>query len=525
MPRLPLAPPLMPDEALSSWVARIAARYDLYPDVLVRHLLANTADTAGMVQRLDHQAVPPLEAALVEATGQPADSFAEHRFTRLMTSPPAAWPRIKPAWCPLCAIRDVAAFGEVYSRGAWQLGGVLWCAEHKCLLIAECPRCFHQVDYQPINGRLRLWCWNCETGADTALKPNRIPFWPYGTPQQRRSCVAVTLSDEAPALLLRVQTDILGMLAGKPPRGPWSRSLKWGRVFEVLRRLVFAMLGPLWERTYQVSPIQRTNSGRWSLSETWTPGSLPPEIAAPALLAAVTFLAAESGTRLAGLTWNRQLLIAGEDEAITAETLLWHLDTFNTGLVRDLFAPRRSRPFALLLAAIDADRRGRGPAREATRRRAGLGGAQRREREAGQRRSLTGEMLQSQRALPLPPRNPANRFSFGRLIEDFAPPPAPRKPRETWQEAVAVYVVCGWEPRNGDILAPQGDWIPDLLRNRYIRLWIFRHRHRGANYLITTLADAIDTARDLNRDIVLPEVSAEPIVSPPPVKPAVGFPD
>jgi hypothetical protein len=436
-----------------------------------------------------------------------------------MTCPPVTWPRIKPAWCPLCVVRDVAAFGEVYSRGAWQLGGVLWCVEHKCLLIAECPRCFHQAGYQPINGRLRIWCRNCEAGADTALEPNRIPFWPFGTPQQRRSCMAVTLSAEAPALLLRVQTDILGMLAGDPPKGPWSRCLRWGRVFEVLRRLVFVMLGPLWEETHQVSPIQRTNSGRWSLSETWTPGSLPPEIAAPALLAAVTFLAAESGMRLAGITWNRQLLIAGEDDSIKAETLLWHLDNFNARLVRDLFSPRRSQPFALLLAALHADRDGLGSTREATRRRTGLGGAQRREREARQPRLRISEMPPGQREPPRPGINPARRFSFRRLIEDFPAPRLPSQPPETVQATVAVLIVLGWSPRDGDILAPQGDWLPELLLNRYVRLWIFRHRHREANHLINILAGAIGTARDAGRDIVLPELSEGPIVPAPPVKP------
>jgi hypothetical protein len=502
----------MPDEALSSWVARIAARYDLFADQLVRHLLANTADATEMIRRLDYQTVAPLETALAEAAGQPAAGFARHRLTDLTTRSGTVWPRTRPAWCPLCVIDDVAAFGEVYSRAAWGFGGMLICARHQCLLISDCPRCSHQAGYQPINGRLRIWCRTCETGADTVLKPNRIPFWPYGTPQQHRCCVAVTLSGEAPSLLLRVQTDILDMLSGNPPGGPWSRCLKWARIFEVLRRLVFVMLGPLWEWDYQASPAQRANDGRWSLSETWSPGSLPPEIAAPALLAAVTFLAAESGTRLAGITWSRQLLIAGEDESIEAETLLWHLDRFNTRLVQDLFSPLRSRPFALLLAALHADRQGLGSAHEETRRRTGLGGALRREREANQRRLPGSEMVQRRREEPSQLYYPANRFSLSRLIEGFPPAPSPPKPRETWQEAVAVYVVLGWGPQNGDIEAPQGARVPELLRSRYIRLWIFRHRHWPAKQLIAMLAEAVDIARDRNRDIVLPELSAEPIV-------------
>ena len=60
--------------------------------------------------------------------------------------------------------------------------------------------------------------------------------------------------------------------------------------------------------------------------------------------------------------------------------------------------------------------------------------------------------------------------------------------------------------------------VADLLLNRYIRLWIYRYRHLTAERLITTLAIAVDTARDRQRDIVLPELSVEPIVPAPPVK-------
>ena len=377
MPRLPLAPPLLPDEALSSWLARIAARYDLHAHALVRHLLTDAADAATMVRCLDYQMIAPLEAALAAASGQPVAGFAGHRLTGPIDHSTMMWPRTKAAWCPICVVQDVAEFGEAYGRAAWSLGGVLLCTRHQCLLIAECPRCFHQAGYQPMNGRLRIWCWHCEAGADTALKRDRIPFWPYGTPQQRRSCVSVTLSSEARPLLLRAQTDILAILAGDRPRGPWSRSLPRARVIDVLRRLVFVMLGPLWEGegTHQAAPAQIAADGRWLLSETWTPGSLPPQVAAPALLAAVAVLAAESGTRLAGITWNRQLLAVGEDDAITAETLLWHLDGFNAGLVQHLFTAPFTRPFAMLLTALRADCNGLGTTREATRRKIGIGGA------------------------------------------------------------------------------------------------------------------------------------------------------
>ena len=114
---------------------------------------------------------------------------------------------------------------------------------------------------------------------DTALAPSQVAFWPHGNPQQRRSCTAVSLSSKARPLLFRVQTDLIGMLAGARPRGPWARSLPVSRVFDVLRKLAFVMLGPLWEDTHQAVPVSRTAGGRWMLPEDWTPGSLPPEVA------------------------------------------------------------------------------------------------------------------------------------------------------------------------------------------------------------------------------------------------------
>ena len=76
MARLPLAPPPLPDEALSSWIARIAARYDLSADALVRHLLPKEQSVAGMTRWIDNRSLPRLEAALAEAAGLPEMAFA-----------------------------------------------------------------------------------------------------------------------------------------------------------------------------------------------------------------------------------------------------------------------------------------------------------------------------------------------------------------------------------------------------------------------------------------------------------------
>lgn len=47
-----------------------------------------------------------------------------------------------------------------------------------------------------------------------------------------------------------------------------------------------------------------------------------------------------------------------------------------------------------------------------------------------------------------------------------------------------------------------------LLGDRYIRLWLTRHKHHGAPWLISTLVEALETARSHKRGVVLPELPA-----------------
>lgn len=314
MPRLPLAPPLLPDEALSSWIARIAARYDVSAGCLVGHLLPQDPSRGvpiwgGTAHGIDARPDPPLEAILAGATGQSEKDLATHRFPGLAANRKGAWLRDTPAWCPICACEDVAARGEVYARQSWGVGAYLICASHGCLLVCECPRCFSRASYQPVQGRLRLWCDRCASAADTALEPRLIPFWPFGAPQQRRRCRPVSLADDARPVLLRVQRTQLSALTGKPVRAPWTRQLKATEVTETLRRLCFIMLGPLWEDAGRPPLVRDGDDNNDRLPDDWTPGSLPAFIAAPALLAAVSFLAAESGRPLAGMTWNQRVLL------------------------------------------------------------------------------------------------------------------------------------------------------------------------------------------------------------------------
>lgn len=339
MPRFPLAPPLLPDEALSSWVARIAARYDLSATALARHWLPSEPGVGGMARWIDDRPCPRLEAALAEAAGQPGMDFAARRFPGVAAHPEVAWPRQQPAWCPICLFEDVAARGEAHARRSWGTGALLLCAIHGCLLVSECPRCLGTISYQPVNGRQRLWCVRCEDVADNVLEPSRVPFWPFGLPQQHRRCRTVSLTDQARRLLLHLQRTRLSALLGQHVRAPWTRRLKRHGVAETLRRLCFVMLGPLWEDADRPPLVHLPGGHTWRLPDDWTPGLLPPFIAAPALLASVTFLAAENGKMLGGVTWNRQALLDGERAEINAETLPWHLSAAGAMVALKLEGP------------------------------------------------------------------------------------------------------------------------------------------------------------------------------------------
>ena len=426
-------------------------------------------------------------------------------------NPQAAWPRKRPAWCPVCVSHDIASHGEVSARREWGFGGIVMCPSHKCLLIADCPSCLQRPGYRPVAGRLRIWCTHCVSFADNVLATNEIPFWPYGTPQQRQACVTVTFSNEAAPLLLRIQSDLLAMLAGARPRSSWARALKRAQAGEVLRKLSFVMLGPLWEDAYRPPMVRDATNKAAAPPGDWSPGSLSPEVAAPALLASVTFLASESGTRLDGITWNRELLLDGEGEKIAAD-LAWHLSRSNAALVEAFFAKPLVRPFARLLAVLRADRRGIGSAREAARRRAGVGGARRRQARQAKIRSREDEAAwEKRRAWELLYR-PKERFDISRLTGDLParPPPADDSSLEA---TLAVFAILGakddrFHPwvQPVDMMARD---VTRLLRSRYIWFWVRRHSAFGANILIALLTDAADAARAENRDILLPELSED----------------
>ncbi len=495
MQRLPVAPPPRQDEALSSWIARVAARYDVSPYDLIRHLIPAEAGYADLYRLIDSRAAGPLETALAEVTGQSKAEFAGRRLAGLTGDPGAAWLRRMPAWCPVCVAQDVVESGEVHFRREWRFGGYLICPKHGRLLSTACPRCLLPAICRPVDGRLRLWCPRCSACVDTMAELGAISRWPPRSQLPTWRCRTVSVSAAARPLLLRVQADLLALLAGKRPRAAWTRALKRDRALAIVRDFSFVMLGPLGEA--QLRAVSRRNGKpiEGPPPEDWHPGALPPEIAAPAILACATFLAHESGAGSSAVRWDRRMLSNGEGTRLDAETLLWHLTSREGETLRDMFARPLVTPFSSLLAALQADQEYVAAGHEASRRRWKMRGRLQKTSAGATAPGTSGVGW-----APSLPRCALNRSNAATPVSS-----EPKQHSARAEAASAVHMAYHTDP--ADDARGLARFEGTLFANRYIHYWLLRHRHLPPERLIDILAGAVKTARARERGVVLPEIA------------------
>ncbi|MBW4092375.1 MAG: hypothetical protein HIU82_14900 [Proteobacteria bacterium] len=215
---LPLAPRPYAGEALSSWVRRIAARYDIRADDLLTHVLDWRRSTVGAASRLDYQADPELEAALA-AAARVAPATISHLRAAGGVGSSACWQRTIVAWCPECIRTDLAQRGEVYERAIWRLGCCVVCPEHKVQLEDTCRRCSFddRCHFECADGLLRLVCNSCTRPVDPARRPKR-GWWDDGRAGAFGACASPLLT----RLVGTLQTDLQAALAGSRPRRAWG---------------------------------------------------------------------------------------------------------------------------------------------------------------------------------------------------------------------------------------------------------------------------------------------------------------
>jgi len=166
--RLPVAPRPFSDELLSSWVARVAARYGLEVPELVSYLIGRGNSLPALRQIND--ITPDPELLKIWSRGCRIDParlerlssiFRHHNRSREWVS---ARIRGGMSVCLACFDTDVAAGRDAYIRADWKLVEWVVCPVHKEILRDRCPECgaHLRASFRLRTGLLRVFCAKCE---------------------------------------------------------------------------------------------------------------------------------------------------------------------------------------------------------------------------------------------------------------------------------------------------------------------------------------------------------------------------
>jgi len=162
---LPVAPRPFCDELLSSWVARVAARYGAEPIELMVYLAGQGGRDAGARQVDD--VAPEMELLSLWAKACRIDPERLRRRSLASRYPdrPQDWflTETVPV-CLACFDADVAAGRDAYLRGHWRLAEQVVCQSHRTMLLDRCPACRGglRLTFRMLNGLLRPFCRKCD---------------------------------------------------------------------------------------------------------------------------------------------------------------------------------------------------------------------------------------------------------------------------------------------------------------------------------------------------------------------------
>lgn len=163
--RLPVAPRPFQDELLSSWMARVAARYGAEPLRLMVYLAGQGGRGAGARQVDD--VAPEMELLRLWAKACRIDPERLRRRSLASRYPdrPRDWLLTETVpVCLACFDADVAAGRDAHLRVNWRLAEQVVCPAHRAMLLDRCPGCRGRLrlSLRMLNGLLRSFCRKCD---------------------------------------------------------------------------------------------------------------------------------------------------------------------------------------------------------------------------------------------------------------------------------------------------------------------------------------------------------------------------
>ncbi|ALJ39354.1 MULTISPECIES: TniQ family protein [Azospirillum] len=234
---LPLAPRPMEDELLSSWLSRVACRYDLDGGALRGLLTTPGGDAEGMasLHGLDYRPAREEITALAVAARLPVERLSALALARAHPTWPRHWfawdwgaldptngteryaDALAPGWCELCLSEDRATGRHAYLRRHWAHAAVGFCHRHRLPLRHLCPFCgtASLLQFVPSDGGTRLYCGDCGRPLDE-----------YATASPKDAATARPLDDDHPIhhawdVVMAFETDLCRALDCRIPTSRW----------------------------------------------------------------------------------------------------------------------------------------------------------------------------------------------------------------------------------------------------------------------------------------------------------------
>src|SRR5271165_1756243 len=226
---LPIAPPPIAGELISSWLLRVAFANGLTLAQLVQGIEARFPEVPLRGAFIDHQLSASARSALAKFLRVTEKNVKALELNQQFPILPIEWilrsidwdfgspdrfveGRARYAFCPLCIQEMSRRTQTVWIRSEWALVFQTHCNRHRIPLVESCAICFVDDPLLPItnlpasNGSLALAsCWNC---GSSLL---------FCDPESSASSMVVEI--------MCLESAILTMVAGNSPDPRWSGQL------------------------------------------------------------------------------------------------------------------------------------------------------------------------------------------------------------------------------------------------------------------------------------------------------------